>query len=98
MSTYLIDAGGVGSGVCLALMYSYDACTRSCKAHERRFGKGQMKMVGKVDGPDQLASCLEKRSGKNTSWLDCGYWGRVTWAWETGFGIRAGREGWRMAT
>jgi hypothetical protein len=65
MSTYLIGAGCVGNGGYLALMCSYDACTRNWIAQEKRFGKGQMKMVGKVDDPDQLVSYLGERSGKN---------------------------------
>jgi hypothetical protein len=44
-SLYRIDAGGVGNGGCLVLMCSYDACTRNWRAQEKRFWKGQMKMV-----------------------------------------------------
>jgi hypothetical protein len=64
---YLINAGGVGSAICLALVNSYDACTRSWKAPGRRFGKGQIKMVGKVDGPISWPAALKSKVGKTIS-------------------------------
>jgi hypothetical protein len=43
-------------------------CTRNLRAQDKRFGNGQMKMVGNADDPDQLASYLGKPSAKN-EWL-----------------------------
>jgi hypothetical protein len=65
MSTHMIGADGMDNGGCLAFMCFYDACTRNWRAQEKRFGNGQMKMVEKVDDPDQLVSYLEV--GKTTS-------------------------------